>query len=231
MQQFLHLSDLHNREECIPRLHYIREHYPNHTLLITGDVVNDGRRGQYGLVLSMLEDFDYYVVPGNHGVSTMGIFDHRAKLVEFDKAFFTEYATVDLPRVSSRGDIALIGLNSNPGTWWWFGDFARGKIGTIQRWQLEIDLCENVGKTRIVMLHHHIQKSHLLMELSDADKVIRALQYKSEIVLMGHFHEDEMLDIPGIPLAHAAGAFYNDTEALKITVKDGVVTHRYVPII
>ena len=231
MQQFLVISDTHNKLKCAPRFLYMREHYPNHKLIIPGDIVNDGEWGQYSYMRAWLESWEFYPCPGNHDVGHTGLFDFFHKLQDFDNAFNTDYATSKLPRVSIVDNVALIGLNSNPGSWGWWLDFARGKIGKEQLRWLEMDLAACADMVRIVFCHHHITMRNPFMELKDARELRAILAGHCEVVLTGHRHRQEILNIAGVPLAYAAGAFYRETEALEITVEGKKVTHKMVPII
>ena len=230
--KIIHLSDPHvknkGNERVIASRDYIRERYPYHTVVVTGDITHNGRRSEYAAAASIfLGDI---VCCGNHDFGELGNFDQLSKQEDFNAHFCVSYGYEPEERQINPTTV-LIGLNTNPGTFGWWFDFARGKVGWFQRRNLKKVLKKYDDCTRIVYGHHHLTKRHLLMELGDAKKVIEILAGNCEVALMGHFHKDEMLDIPGIPLAHAAGAMFEATEALEITVKDGYIKHTMVPII
>lgn len=228
----LHISDIHNDFDCWDRFDYIQEHYPNERLFLTGDMTHDGWEWQYRLVSEMPDSPAYYPVPGNHDVLALGIWKFKHTLDEFDDTFKTRFDQSRKPsiKVFRESRVVLISLNSNPGKWGW-RNFARGKIGKEQLLHLDIILSDYNKWTRIVQLHHHPIMRHMLMELKDARKLRAIIKGRCEVLLCGHKHVQEFMDIPGIPLAHAAGAMYRETEALEVTVTDGVVSHAYVPII
>lgn len=241
----LHLSDLHNKPECIARLKFIAEHYPKHILLITGDLTEDGKDEQYIWILDQLSraHVDYIVVPGNHDWAGAGNFDRQCKADEFDETFGAQFATVGMSTTYLTDNLVIFGLNSNPGTFGWFLDFATGKIGKQQLRLLEEDLGRYRTYTRIVLLHHHLQDPDItgwrrwwhkitrrLMELSNSKQLCKILKGRCDIVLHGHRHSQYDYDVDGIPV-YCAGALYEQTEALEIIIENGVISTRYVRII
>lgn len=236
MQQFLVISDMHNRPECAPRFNFMHEHYPNHKLIVPGDIVNDGEFGQYKLVKAWLRYWEFSTVPGNHDVAHMGLFDFWHKLEKFDFMFRTDFSVSDLPNVSVMGNVVLIGLNSNPGSWGWWLDFARGKIGKRQLAYLRGNLRIWDDMVRIVYLHHHPLTRNIsekwFMGIKDKKALIDVVAGNCDALLFGHMHRQEHFTRFDIPIVYAAGAFYKETEALEITVQDDkTVEHRFVPII
>lgn len=245
MRHFLHISDLHNRPECRSRLKCIATNYPNHILLITGDEVDDGLQAQYNIVKAWLDDMpnDYIIIPGNHSYGGKGNLDSRKKAERFDEVFGTQFTTLGTSTTYVQGDIVIVGLNSNPGTFGYWADFARGKIGKAQLAMLKATLATHKGKVRVVLLHHHLQDptvvgrwrrlwhrlTRRLMELRDSKALLRALEENCDLVLHGHRHGQYTYTAAGIPV-YCTGALYAETHALEVAICDGKVTTRYLEI-
>ena len=122
--QLLHISDLHNKPEAIKRLEYIEKHYPNHHIIDTGDSTDNGNIDEYVWNLhNVIVPFGkrLFAVPGNHSVGWKGNGDTLDKLEAFDFYYQTSFATSKEPAIKELpGKVVLIGLNSNPGTWWFW---------------------------------------------------------------------------------------------------------------
>jgi len=234
----LHLSDPHIKKEGNDDVRactaYIDEHYPNHYRIWTGDIVNNGRKDEYEQAAKLISG---HAVPGNHCVGEHGNFDQRRRLKRFDLAFGTTFAknkAVQVDIIENR--VALIGLNSNPGTWGFFLDFARGKIGRKQRSSLRMELEACRGYVRVVYLHHHPFMASFLMKLGDSEKLMKTLSHNCDVLLFGHKHRQRGFTLKemehNIAVIHGAGALYKENGALEVTIdSDKVISAKYVRVI
>lgn len=222
MADFLHISDLHNKPGCEAKLAYIREHYPEHRLIATGDLTQDGSLKQYEWLVG--QNYKWIASPGNHDLEYAGIFNWgwREKLKRFDDTCGTGYAASQYVEVRTVANIAIIGLNSNPG----FFNFAKGWVGPRQRRALADALEKYKSYIRIVHLHHHPFMSHMLMKLADSDKLMKILAGNCHGLFFGHKHLRKRFYAEqkryNIQVIHCAGALYREQQALQIRITDKI---------
>lgn len=141
MTSFIQISDLHihgkkklENIQCEKIVSYIVDKYsgPNDkkpVVLITGDIVDDGKARQYNSAVKLLKplvenEFRVLPVPGNHDYGPCGNI-----YTEESQAFFQKYILVDLienveaavpgktmedlfPMVTDVGGVVFIGLDS-----------------------------------------------------------------------------------------------------------------------
>ncbi len=233
MIQFLHLSNLHTKAEgnnqILLRLEYIREHYPGCKLLITGDLVDDGKEEQYQALKKMLVGFECFCVPGNHDYGLMGNFYRRHSAKLFDRYFGRgRFTGKNKPAIDELNDgngttVRLIALDSNLETAHPF-DFARGKIGALQRRCLRKLLARN-SDTVIVYFHHHLLWGNPFLCLADAKKLMSVLYEQAEIVLFGHKHHAGIWKDTHKPYyILAADKFPTARTARRITIDGAEIT-------
>lgn len=207
--KFLHLSDLHfhtheaNNAEAIASLAFIQNAYPDHKLIITGDIVDDGKEEQFKAAFACLEPFKgrVYICPGNHDFGAAGNFYSRERAERFDRMLsaplnqggtFTGDST-PVVNVVKDGDteVMLIALDSNLETEHPF-DFACGEIGASQLRSLKTILEDNTNSSTIKLLffhHHPFMVNDPFMELKDAEDLARIIYGRVDLVLFGHKHE------------------------------------------
>jgi 3',5'-cyclic AMP phosphodiesterase CpdA len=201
------LSDLHihtdenNNEDVISLFTGISEKFNDHTLIITGDITDDGTREQYQNALQLLKPFKdrVFVCPGNHDFGALGNFYSEERARRFD-----EYLSAQLGQGGTfKGDstpvvnivkdggvqIMLIALDSNLETENCF-DFACGEIGESQLRSLDTILTSCTNMVKVLFFHHHpFIVNDPFMELEDAEKLARVVYGKADLVLFGHKHE------------------------------------------
>lgn len=214
MVKFIHLSDLHihkterrDNRNCRKVVKFIINHYPNDKplVLISGDIVDDGRKEQYINAVNILRPltnagFKILAVPGNH---CMGPFGNI--YTEESQRYFQYYIIGDLmnmplakgegvtmedlyPMITIEGDVLFIGLDSVVGNENEFLHFASGEVGEPQRRKLANILRRNPGRKVVVYFHHHPFCRKFVMEMDDARQVLRILAGLVDFVCFGHKH-------------------------------------------
>lgn len=176
--KIIHISDLHIGEEesRAKNFHIIsRWILQNHgasdekpIIIITGDVVNDGRKSQFDIAALLMGDlskagFVILAAPGNHDYGVGGWHAVEKKFKYFKNIFFP-FENVSYPHIfqnlySSNGHY-LIGLNSMKAeSGFWEGLLANGQLGPRQIEDTEMFLKKlsgrDKGKKVILYLHHH----------------------------------------------------------------------------
>ncbi len=215
--KLMHVSDLHfhrdpqDNQAADALLAAIHQQYPNHTLIVTGDISDDGTEWQFENALKALDPFKgrVFIAPGNHDFGAMGNFYSDERALRFDKMLslplkqggtFTGDSTPVVNFVSDGNDtVMLIALDTNLETYDPF-DFACGEVGAAQLAALSTILCDpgNAQYTKVLFFHHHLFiHQDPFMELRDAREVKRAIYGKVDVVLFGHKH--------GLGTWHSAG--------------------------
>jgi len=206
--KFLHVSDLHfhrdqnDNKDANGALETIKRRYPDHTLIVTGDITDDGDELQYENAFKALEPFagKVFIAPGNHDYGAVGNFYSRERALRFDEMLskplnqggtFTGDSTPVVNIVDGTDErVMLIALDTNLETDNPF-DFACGEVGETQLSFLETLLNASTSKDmqKILYFHHHpFIRNDPFMELKDARQLMRAMYYKIDVVLFGHRH-------------------------------------------
>lgn len=207
--KFLHLSDLHihsnNRDnvEVISMLKFISEHYPDHRLIITGDITDDGAVEQYKKAKELLKPFldKIFICPGNHDFGAAGDFYSYERAIRFDEnlakplnqggTFKGDSTPVVNVLRDGTTEIMLIALDSNLETQDLF-DFACGEIGESQLSSLHTLLAspQSQGMLKVLFFHHHpFIINDPFMELKDAQALARTVYGRIDLIFFGHKHE------------------------------------------
>ena len=243
--KFIHLSDLHfhsateNNQDVITTLETIRERYPSHKLIISGDIVDDGHVAQYRHALTALKPFEgrIYICPGNHDYGISGNLYSRERAERFDTWLSTPlkqggtFAGKNLPILHHLRDkgqqILLIALDTNLETSSLF-DFACGRIGQKQLAVLNTLLSdpEIAHMMVIVFFHHHLflHTDHV-KKLLDARELARILYGRVHLVLFGHNHVSKMWpNTLGIPYILASDNSPGKQTAREIAIVRQTIT-------
>jgi 3',5'-cyclic AMP phosphodiesterase CpdA len=184
------------------------------TILITGDIVDDGQKKQYKEAKNILkpllnnENFNVWPTPGNHNYGWNGIHAERQRFKYFKKAFYgLENVAYPHVKLDSFGNV-FIGLNSMKAeTGFWDGLLADGELGSRQIHDIsgilnsidELPASERKKKKVVVHLHHHpfLYPDDTLIEegiekvghwLKDGEGFMKVIAGRIDIVLFGHEH-------------------------------------------
>lgn len=249
---FLHLSDLHyhrdpkDNAKVNQTMAFVREHFPKHHLIVTGDLSDDGHALQFENALNDLKPFlgRILVVPGNHDFGVAGNFYSLERAERFDRMIseplgqggsFHGYNMPVVNVVQEGADtVMVIALDSNLETEHPF-DFACGQIGEGQLKGLDRILKEaSPSMTKILILHHHpFIFNNPFMELVDARELMRTIYDRIDVIMFGHKHESKMWkeqELKGVKYALAADNAPGKDYARSLTVKNGKITVKNVKI-
>ena len=249
--KFLHLSDLHfhrdqnDNQAAIQSLRTIGSRYPGHTLIVTGDLTDDGHELQYENAFDRLEPFTgrIFIAPGNHDFGAAGHFYSRERALRFDEMLSKPlkqggtFTGEGAPVVNIVGDagnrVMLIALDTNLETDSPF-DFACGEVGEVQLSSLESLLNDPAGKDlrKILFFHHHpFVRNDPFVELKDARQLMRTIYHKVDVLLFGHRHvAQKWKNVNGIQYVLAADNTPGKAYAREISVDDGKIEVKEVSL-
>ena len=220
MTRFIQISDLHihgkkklENINCEKIVSHIVDKYGDSeglkpVVLVTGDIVDDGKARQYNSAVKLLRPlvengFKVLPVPGNHDYGPCGnIYTEESQsnfqkymlsdLIEYEPAGQVGATMEDLfPMVTATEEVVFVGLDSVVGREDTAMHFASGEVGADQRKRL-IDILNDpeivFGKKIVVYFHHHPFYHALGLEMADAKEVLRILATKADFVCFGHKH-------------------------------------------
>lgn len=207
--QFMHISDLHFKGDYKDNvsaralLDYIRFNYPDHYLIITGDITDDGSMDEYEQAYDALKPFlgRIFICPGNHDFGVEGNFYSSSRAKRFDAmlggpleqggTFFGDNTPVVNFLSDGQEMVMLIALDTNLETKV-VHDFACGMVGARQLSFLNMVLPDPAyaHQTKILFLHHHPYfHSDPFLRLLDAEDLLRAIRGQVEVMCFGHRHK------------------------------------------
>lgn len=231
MLNLIHISDLHFHKAGDPgnliitdRLGKIKEEYPDHYIIISGDITDDGKVDQYENAQYWLKYFfdeeKLFIIPGNHDYGMMGLAYSQECSKRFDKYFGGKHSFNPKKRAAVRyiENVMLIGLNTCNETVNIF-DFACGSVGDEQLQHLSriVNNPENKAFKKVLVFHHHLfVHTDPFVRLTDADRLVDIIRNKIDVVCFGHQHESASwkFKIPGTRV-YAAGAFGNEEHGTR----------------
>ncbi|HFQ91042.1 MAG TPA: hypothetical protein ENK27_13295 [Desulfobulbus sp.] len=249
--KIIHLSDLHlhtngrDNRDAARTLKTVREKYPDHYVVITGDIVDDGHERQYENAFKLLKPFKgrLFIVPGNHDFGAAGNFYSLERARRFDDmlarpldqggTFQAENRPVVNVVREGKDRVMFIGLDTNLETDTPF-DFACGQVGRFQLRALASLLAqpEAADMTRVLFFHHHpFMRNDPFMKLLDARRLARVIYNKVDVVLFGHKHVmDRWENMWGARWVLASDNSPGKSKAGEITIKNRAVSMKYVDI-
>ncbi len=233
MPTFIHLSDLHihgsqqksNNVNARKIVEYLLAFYDGAkpTILLGGDVVDDGAAGQYENAVEILRPliaagFPMVAVPGNHDYGRWGNF-----YTEHSQALFQQHILADLigwpdaavpgtvmedlyPWAQVVDGVLVLAMDSVAANEDEFAHFASGEIGQTQLTRASDIMKQHTDKKVLVLFHHHPFYRKFGLELDDAHRVLRTLADRANILCFGHRHVSEIwYDRDGIDAVLASG--------------------------
>jgi 3',5'-cyclic AMP phosphodiesterase CpdA len=243
--KFIHIGDLHlhrNASDNVAAaslLNFIYQNYPEHKLIVTGDIADDGDEEQFDQAYEALAPFKgrIFISPGNHDFGAAGNFYSKERAERFDRKLsiplqqggtFTGDATPVVNLLMDDYDkVILIALDTNLETESPF-DFACGEVGERQMSFLKTVLADLslADRTKILFFHHHpFIYNDPFMELKDARELMRTIYQKVDIVCFGHRHVSNLWkNINGIQYVLASDNSPGKDWAREIDIAQKVVT-------
>ena len=226
--KFIHISDLHihygeNENDTISARLLVNEIISKYTssnkpwVVITGDLVQDGRKRQYKKAVEILSEliengFKLLIQPGNHDYGPRGFIAYTelaqgrfqkyilGRLLDDKRALQSGVEMEDLyPRLIEHDDdgVVFIELDSVEEVEDAPAHFARGAIGSFQMRKMvtEIDKAMSSGKKVVVLVHHHpFYRGELaapVMEMEDSREFMTAIKGKVDVLCFGHKHKSD----------------------------------------
>ncbi len=176
-------------------------------IIITGDIVNDGREKQFDTAFGYIKQlsdagFTVRLIPGNHDYGLLGNVALDSCYEKFEEKF-SQYLPTPFPIIEPFGGHLFIGLNSMKAeSGFWDGLLADGELGTDQINGISNQLndlgARPAEQKLIVYLHHHpfyypddgpvSRAGELTHRLKDAKKFMEMISKKADILLFGHEH-------------------------------------------
>lgn len=234
--RFLHVSDLHIHKNATDNLavekaiNLIAEKYPNHKIIVTGDITDDGSALQMEEAKRILKPIAerIYLCAGNHDYGYLGLCYQEASLNRFLR--MTKDLGVSLCackgiafKIDVDANLMLISADSNRQSDKYFGlnDFACGEFGAAQLACLSnlLAMPQYRQYNKILYFHHHpIYHTDPTTRLIDAEKLIEIIRKKVDVILFGHQHEmaSWKYEISGVR-AFSAPALFESALAWEIT--------------
>jgi len=239
----IHISDLHIKEDENDNLKVrllletIHSSFPEHELIITGDITDDGEAKQYENAVKYLEPFvgRLDLNPGNHDGGWKGNLFSLKRLRRFDsflgplhKGGF--FAGDNIPIYKVINGVRIISLDTNLETINPF-DFACGEVGATQLKFLD-EMLTRSKEVNLLSFHHHpFVRNDPFMELKDAKELAQVIFGRVHVLMFGHRHVQEhwegRWDIPHIL---AAGKVSEETTVAEITIDNDGISIDYVEV-
>jgi 3',5'-cyclic AMP phosphodiesterase CpdA len=235
--RIFHVSDLHLRRDprhnriAADKLAWVSvEMGQGDVLVVTGDIVDDGREEQYAHALELLSPFKgrIVVVPGNHDFGPLGNFyskECHRRFSQLRSALGADQPYLFRVDGIAVGEIIVLDSCLRTGS---VVDFAQGKIGKLNRWKLARKLAamKKARAISVVALHHNPFYADWFCRLNDAREFFGVVLGHADIVICGHEHKFRHSWFPsGLPEEQAQTEFwaagslqYESTEILKIPV-------------
>ncbi len=239
--KFVHLSDLHihgdDREDqaIADTLNLIQTRCPEHYVLVTGDITDDGDEGQYEKAAELLSPFSgrLFLTCGNHDYGKLGNFydeERESRYAALEQKMKQPKRVKQLYSVDFGDEVKLIVLDSNLRTESPL-DFACGQIEDEQLGQLDKELASS-HKVKIIALHHHpFIHFDPTMKLLDADEFLAVCSGRTDAMLFGHRHkQDVWANRSGIGWLTASGRTADEGAAFEIIAENGRITVGSMPL-
>lgn len=249
--KIIHLSDLHfhssnkDNKKAVATLKTVNTKYPNHYLVITGDIVDDGSKKQYENAFKALKQFQgrIFIAPGNHDFGALGNFYSSERADRFDDmlsnpldqggTFLKENTPVVNTVRDGNDSVMFIALDTNLETGHPF-DFACGEVGEVQLDALSVLLANPTipEMKKVLFFHHHpFVRNDPFMELKDAKELARVVYNKVDVILFGHKHVMKKWENRwGTQYILASDNSPGKSKAGEITIKNGIIKTAYVDI-
>ena len=231
----VHLSDLHfGRPVELAQIRAVERLVPTlaaDAVLVSGDISQRGRHGEYQRGLAFLEAMQEtaptLLVPGNHDVewwkSPFGIFGRRV-LYEKYRTYFGEDLTpvLRLPGLVVAGALSAYGLAAGSLTWNQRDLTVKGHIPKSETDRLTgLFAAEPADSAKVVVVHHNVLRGEISqrMGLAHWPGAQRRLDATgADAVLCGHDHQEGAGQLPGGTVVSTASTLSDRTRGKRPSV-------------
>jgi predicted phosphodiesterase len=249
--KIIHLSDLHfhrsndDNKKTIKTLENVKKNYPDHYVLVTGDITDDGHQKQYENAQAELKKFEnrIFIAPGNHDFGAVGFVYSKERARRFDEmlsmplnqggTFFSENKPVVNVVKDGNDTIMFIALDTNLETENVF-DFACGEVGDTQLNALDNILSRPTipEMKKVLFFHHHpFMHNDPFMELKDAKKLARVVFGRIDVIMFGHRHVmGKWENCWDVKYVLASDNSPGKAKAAEVTISEGAISMQYVEI-
>lgn len=231
----IHLSDLHigksDNDRKVSRItEWLIKHRSRHesnTILITGDIVDDGATWQYHRAHEHVHrlrenDFQVLCVPGNHDYGPLGITESQRSAANFQEYLAGDVQYPHLEIIERQAFILLDSMFQEIQDVEFWG--AEGELGEDQIHTLDQILQRLAGDDKVekvvIALHHHPFEYKRFHQLRDAEQFLETItafdggESRVNALLFGHKHVAQRFNQPpldkeaqyGLDLIYAAGS-------------------------
>lgn len=231
----VHLSDLHfGRPVELAQIRAVEKLVPTlapDAVLVSGDISQRGRHGEYQRGLAFLEAMQKtaptLLVPGNHDVewwkSPFGIFGRRV-LYEKYRTYLGEELTpvLRLPGLVVAGALSAHGLAAGSLTWNQRDLTVKGHIPKSETDRLtELFAAEPADAAKVVVMHHNVLRGEIsqrmgLAHWASAQRRLDATG--ADVVLCGHDHQEGAGQLPRGTVISTASTLSDRTRGKRPSV-------------
>lgn len=231
----VHLSDLHfGRPVELAQIRAVEKLVPTlapDAVLVSGDISQRGRHGEYQRGLAFLEAMQQtaptLLVPGNHDVewwkSPFGIFG-RGVLYRKYRQYFGEELTpvLRLPGLVVAGALSAHGLAAGSLTWNQRDLTVKGHIPKSETDRVtRMFAAEPAGAAKVVVMHHNVLRGEISqrMGLAHWPSAQRRLDTTgADVVLCGHDHQEGAGQLPRGTVISTASTLSDRTRGKRPSV-------------
>lgn len=231
----VHLSDLHfGRPVDLDQIRAVERLAPAlapDAVLVSGDISQRGRHGEYQRGLAFLERMretaPTLLVPGNHDVewwkSPFGIFGRRLLYAKYRRYFGEDVTPVlRLPGLVVAGALSAHGLAAGSVTWNQRDLTVKGHLPAAETDRLtRLFAAEPAGTAKVAVLHHNVLRGEIsdrmgLAHWAGAQRRLDATG--ADVVLCGHDHQEGAGLLPGGTVVSTASTLSDRTRGKRPSV-------------
>lgn len=200
-----HLSDIHFGRIAYPEIvgHLVEEVNEGEVdlVVVSGDLTQRARKGQFSAAVEMLESFEapVLVVPGNHDVYPWW---RPVSRLAFPLGRYRRYVSRDLLPSYEVDGLSVLGINSAHGRTVKGGQIRSREREAIRKFFSNRD----ASIFKVLVVHHHITRIQALGPHDVVRQARQALEVASasgvDLILCGHLHVSHIEPLSVVPENH-----------------------------